>query len=184
MGYVRDNATAGSWEAAAGSTQPPFTLVIEKVDPEKAGCGFSSKGAYAVSSETARFQLANQALAGVGLAVWRSNFQAGTFMVKGDDVVVGSDGAFQLVVNVDDVITLSTTTGQANGNTTDPSPAADDPWPNVWSDDFEQYAEGAEGKFWAQASGAFEVVADETTCTSGACARAEPNRVLKQTAVG
>ena len=44
---------------------PPlnFSLVLEKVAPHKAGCGFSSQGDYNVTTETATFQLSSDSMA-------------------------------------------------------------------------------------------------------------------------
>ena len=57
-------------------------MVIEKVDPQEAGCGFSSKGNYAVSAEHAQFSLSSdlaKILGGSTLSAWRSNFAKGTY---------------------------------------------------------------------------------------------------------
>jgi hypothetical protein len=46
----------GTDDADAGSSLE-FSLVIEKVSPHLAGCGFSSQGNYNVTDETATFTL-------------------------------------------------------------------------------------------------------------------------------
>ena len=56
---------------------------------------------------------------------------------------------FSVEVAVDDLITLTNTVGQANGNTTTPAPDA--PFPTQHFEDFERYAVGQEADFFAQA---------------------------------
>jgi hypothetical protein len=148
-------------------------MVIEKVDPAQAGCGFSSRGTYSVAAETVNFhvyQSNGTALApatpdpssllaplpppsskhkvsltaGQKLAVWRSNFATGTFLVQEPNIVVDANGNFKIHVDVDDIITITTTTGQTNGNTS--MPPEDHPFPTSYADDFDSYTLGNEAK--------------------------------------
>lgn len=156
-----------------------FSLVIEKVPPHKAGCGFSAQGSYETSNETATFSLAKGTalfgkLAGKKLAGFRSNFDRGTFMqpISGG-VAVASDGTFSVVVAVDDLITLTTTRVVGQVPPPLPPPPTDSPMPTEYHDAFTSYPAGSEANLWAQASGSFEVEA-----------LADGNKVLKQAAVG
>ena len=156
-----------------------FSLVIEKVPPHKAGCGFSAQGNYNVSTETATFSLASGSalsskLAGKELAGFRSNFGSGTFMQPiAEGVKVGLDGKFSLEIAVDDLITLTTTRSIGQVPPPLPPPPSDSPMPTAFRDDFSSYAVGSEANLWAQASGSFEVAALK-----------DGNKVLKQAAVG
>jgi galactosylceramidase len=176
-GFLTDG---GSYVSYVSEDAKDFSLVVEKVSPHKAGCGFSSQGSYNVSDEKAEFTLtAGSALhltaAGKALAGYRSNFIAGTFMQPiAGGVMVAADGSFSVEVAVDDLITL-TNTRPADGPAPPalPPPPADSPMPTHFSDDFEQYTVGSEASLWAQASGSFEVAA----LPGG-------KKVLKQAAVG
>jgi hypothetical protein len=156
-----------------------WSMVVEKVDPAQAGCGFSSRGTYSVTAETVNFHVyrSNSAAparvtpppstfpstipllappplpslkrkvslaAGQNLAVWRSNFATGTFLVQEPNIVVDANGNFRIHVDVDDIVTITTTTGQKNGNTS--MPPADHPFPTSYADDFEAYTPGNEAK--------------------------------------
>ena len=157
----------------ADATAAPFSLVLEKVNPDKAHCSFSSTPHYLVEAETVRFQLSaelSKTMGGSTLSAWRSNFGTSSYFQKGSDVQISASGGFSVDVAPDELVTLTNTVGQRNGNTTVPPPAA--PFPAVHADDFEKYAVGQEADYFAQASGAFEVA------TLGG------NRVLKQSGVG
>ena len=71
VGYVAGKDNHDATNAVSATTPPPFTLVVEKVDPQLAGCGFSGKGTYAVSNENAVFKVDDPALFGASLSVWR-----------------------------------------------------------------------------------------------------------------
>ena len=57
--------TSASSSRQQQQSAPPlnFSLVLEKVAPHKAGCGFSSQGDYNVTTETATFQLSSDSMA-------------------------------------------------------------------------------------------------------------------------
>ena len=195
VGYVSSSSSSNDPGHTLLLSPSPFTLVIEKVDPQLAGCGFSGKGTYTVSDETAVFKVTDPSLFGASLAMWRSNFATMTFFQKAAaDVTVGADGTFSVHVAVDDVITLSTIAGATNGNST-LTPAPDAPFPTQHTETFQSYPVGQEAQYFAQVSGAFEVaMADGNTETDGSAntnkdiaasgSATAANKVLKQTAVG
>ena len=158
----------------AGATAAPFSMVLEKVDPDKAHCSFSSTPHYPVAAETASFQLSpvlTKSMAGSSLTVTKSNFANQTFFKQESDITIGATGTFSVDLLPDDLVTLTNTVGQKNGNTT--TPPADAPFPAVHADDFVSYAVGQEANYFAQASGAFEVAV-----------LPDGNRVLKQSGEG
>lgn len=181
-GYLNGGGSYVSYvseDNGASNSSLDFSLVIEKVPPHKAGCGFSSQGSYNVSNETATFSLPSESalfreLAGKKLAGFRSNFGSGTFMQPiSAGIAVGPGGQFSVMVAVDDLITLTTTRTVGQAPPPLPPPPPDSPMPTEFQDDFSSYAVGSEANLWAQASGSFE-----------AAALADGNKVLKQAAVG
>ena len=74
--------------------------------------------------------------------VWRSNFGSnGSFFVHEGTVTVNAEGQVTIHVAVDDVVTLTTTSGQTKGEFT--GIPADAPFPTNYSDDFDGYTQGA-----------------------------------------
>ena len=108
-GYLKQGGSYVSYV----SKDSEFTLVIEKVSPHEAGCGFSAQGSYNVTDEVASFTFAlgttlRARLAETKLAGFRSNFARSVFLQPiRTGMKVDSDGTFSL--SVDDLITLTNT---------------------------------------------------------------------------
>lgn len=174
-------AAAGSGWLAAGGSFVTYTdggnvsIVIEKVAPEKSGCGFSSTPHYAVADETVSIRLAGPSATIKALSVWRSSFAAGTFFEQQPEpVTVGPDGLFRIQVATDEVVTLSSLTGQRKGNTT--GGPVDANFPVSYADDFDHYADGSNADYFTAMSGAFDVTVGAAGGGGGG--------VLRQAAVG
>ena len=162
-----------------------MTIVIEKISPKTSGCGFSSVPSYTVGHEVATFHLDAPTLAALGgsplvLSVWRSNFSSvddnDSYFMRQPDLTVAADGLVSVGVPVDSVITLSTRRGQRKGTAiVSPPPPSNARFPLMFKEDFDALPLHHEAPYFAQMSGAFEVVESEDP---------QRGRVLMQTGVG
>lgn len=156
-GFLPPSAGNGSYVTLV----PPngtgdFTLVIEKAAASNCHC--SIPGVELVGDGFMRF-VTSGGLPGAGtvLEVWRSNETVQFW--RDEDVTIGSDGSFLILVPRDTFVTLTTLRGSAahGGVPPDqiPPPA---PFPLPYRDDFDSYPEDTTPvKFWADQTGSFAV---------------------------
>ena len=95
------------------------------------------------------------------LAYWYSNFQNysqdAPLFQRQPDLTVGSDGTFTVSVPVGAMITLSTIkTGPTKGDH-GPPPASLPQVPLPWIDNFDDYTDSQEARWWSDQIGAFEI---------------------------
>jgi galactosylceramidase len=179
VSYVRRSSGNG------GNRTRTLSIVIEKVPSATSACSFSDAPQYATSKETVQVKLQGPlraSLAGTTLSAFRSNFATATFMQEiAGGVPVGDDGSFSVVVDVDDVISITSAAGAAGPKLPDVPPAAKGAFPLLYREDFESYADQAFAKLITPQSGAFDVragAADDGGHDDG------HGNVLRQAAVG
>eukprot|EP00035_Acanthoeca_spectabilis_P015477 m.307892 g.307892 ORF g.307892 m.307892 type:complete len:537 (-) comp16369_c0_seq6:6215-7825(-) len=166
----------GSYVTYFNDATGSISIVIEKVQPQLAGCGFSTVYHYATTAEdvTFTFQGPNAMSLTNTLRVWRSNFgENGTFFLQEAPISVDTKGEFTVHVNVDDVLTLTTTSGQAKGTFTPVPPESR--FPTEYSDDFDGYLADAAANYFTEMSGAFDIHISNLSTH---------NATLRQNAVG
>lgn len=161
--YVTYYDSAAAAENGGGDSTSYIAIVLEKVVPNASSCGFSSTPSYDVKGETWSFQITNFDNSNSGgvdatidtLYVWRSNFANGVYFERDASPlkVDATTGLFSVVVNVDDLITLtSDATRGSKGAPSSPIPPASD-FPLKYSDDFESYAEAGSARYFTSMSG-------------------------------
>ncbi len=140
-GYFDGDAKNGSYVTLISPNKKDYSLIAETIDARE--------------SRSAAFTVTGGLSTG-GLHVWktdlRSNKTKDWFVQQPDLSPQG--GSFTVNLDPGCIYSLTTTTGQARGNTT-PPPAAMLAMP--YRDDFQQYAIGATPKYFSDQHGTFEV---------------------------
>lgn len=146
-------ARGGSFVSYLSPDGADFAVVLETAVASCAHCAYASDTA---ASEAQPFvlRLGGGLQNRTSLGVWRSN--SSVQFERLDDVAVGSDGRVAVTVQPGAIYTLASAAGrQQRGAPTAARPAA--PFPACHSDDFDETAIGAPGRYWADQCGSFEV---------------------------
>eukprot|EP00928_Gymnodinium_smaydae_P044536 TRINITY_DN29700_c0_g1_i1.p1 TRINITY_DN29700_c0_g1~~TRINITY_DN29700_c0_g1_i1.p1 ORF type:complete len:868 (+),score=181.75 TRINITY_DN29700_c0_g1_i1:35-2638(+) len=155
----------GFYATYADPESNDWTLTVVKISEDHAPCTRPALPHFSVSAEQVTFKLASCMANGpTELAVWYSNFEdynddgtAKTIFQRMPNIKVES-GSFSLYIPVGSFFTVSTILeGPTKGEPPTAIPESSPSVPLPYSDDFENYTESQEGKWWSDQIGAFEV---------------------------
>eukprot|EP00042_Codosiga_hollandica_P057702 m.858006 g.858006 ORF g.858006 m.858006 type:complete len:846 (-) comp59651_c0_seq6:65-2602(-) len=144
-----------------------FSIVIEKMVWAHSQCIRPSIEEFDTESESVTFQLGGSWAGLTSLNVWYTRFgwdgmtqTNSTFFQQLAPVAV-VDGAFTLVVNLDELITITTLSTASKAVI--PTPPPSQPFPTYYTDNFDNYPLQSEAQYFADQAGAFEIYATNTS---------------------
>jgi len=134
-----------------------FSLIIETFTHDLSVCVRPSLANFTVTPQTVTFQIAGGLKATSPLYVWYTHLD-----VLGDNTyfeqiktITPTNGQFTLDLDLDSVVTISTTTGQKKGQ--HPTPPPSSRFPSEHSDNFESYPTYSEASYFDDQTGSFEI---------------------------
>ena len=165
----------GSFVSLVDAAKEEVTVILEKLAGDCLRCAGDARTEF----ETVHVRLAPRlATRHATLAVWRTN--ATRAFWRAPDVTVGADGRFEVDLEPDSLITVSSTTGQVKGSFPDAPVPPRAAFKLPYSEDFEARRSPPVGfaRFFADNGGSFELAVDETDASNRVLAQvvAEPPR--------
>ena len=139
-GYLGGSSSNGSYITLKSTNNTDYSVIIETTQ--------------ATSAQTVSFSISGGLSVGT-VHVWATNLKSSSqsdYLVHQQDILP-TNGAFSLTLQAGSIYSLTTTTGQAKGQTT---PPAATPLALPYNETFESYATGKLARYFSDLAGAFE----------------------------